>query len=161
MCSRRYVLTMFFVSDGSRAGARGFISAFKLIVERLRDGDGLGNVRFLREYADCTRRRIEAERCACRQGEEGHRFSICHYFGAAGERLLRVPSGGHGTTNRGRLFDPSEIDWSTRPRSCFSFILSINTHKTVEVAVWLNEKGIVLMGVLYLVFGFILTRVRH
>jgi hypothetical protein len=34
-------------------------------------------------------------------------------------------------------------------------------HKTVEVAVWLNEKGIVLMGVLYLVFGFILTRVRH
>ena len=28
---------------------------------------------------------------------------------------------------------------------------------------WLNEKGIVLMGVgvLYLVFGFILTRVRH
>jgi hypothetical protein len=27
--------------------------------------------------------------------------------------------------------------------------------------VWLNEKGIVLMGVLYLVFGFILTRVRH
>jgi hypothetical protein len=29
------------------------------------------------------------------------------------------------------------------------------------VAVWLNEKGIVLMGVLYLVFGFILTRVRH
>jgi hypothetical protein len=44
-----------------------------------------------------------------------------------------------------------------------SFILSINTHKTVEVAVWLNEKGIGLMGVgvLYLVFGFILTRVRH
>jgi hypothetical protein len=47
--------------------------------------------------------------------------------------------------------------------SFMSFILSINTHKTVEVAVWLNEKGIVLMGVgvLYLVFGFILTRVRH
>ena len=32
--------------------------------------------------------------------------------------------------------------------SLISFILSINTHKTVEVAVWLNEKGIVLMGVL-------------
>jgi len=30
--------------------------------------------------------------------------------------------------------------------SLISFILSINTHKTVEVAVWLNEKGIVLMG---------------
>jgi hypothetical protein len=47
--------------------------------------------------------------------------------------------------------------------SVISFILSINTHKTVEVAVWLNEKGIVLMGVgvLYLVLGFILTRVRH
>ena len=46
--------------------------------------------------------------------------------------------------------------------SVISFILS-NTHKTVEVAVWLNEKGIVLMGVgvPYLVFGFILTRVRH
>jgi hypothetical protein len=47
--------------------------------------------------------------------------------------------------------------------SLISFILSINTHKTVEVAVWLNEKGIVLMGVggSTLVFGFILARVRH
>jgi hypothetical protein len=44
-----------------------------------------------------------------------------------------------------------------------SFILSINTHKAVGLGVWLNEKGIVLMGVgvLYLVFGFILTRERH
>jgi len=47
--------------------------------------------------------------------------------------------------------------------SFISLILSINTYKTVEVALWLNEKGIVLMGVgvLYLVLGFILTRVRH
>lgn len=34
----------------------GFISAFTVIVQRLWAGDGLGNFRFLREYADFGRR---------------------------------------------------------------------------------------------------------
>jgi hypothetical protein len=61
------------------------------------------------------------------------------------------------------IADTSVFLLSDKARFITGCILSINTHKTVEVAVWLNEKGIVLMGVgvLYLVFGFILTRVHH
>jgi hypothetical protein len=85
--------------------------------ERLRAGDGYGNVRFFGEAAECRRRHSEPERCASRQGAEGLRLSVCHYchyLAALGECQPRVSPGSEGTSNGRRHFDPSEIESSAR-----------------------------------------------